>query len=42
MTTAIVIHRIDNGKLVEKWSEKDLLGFLPQIGAMPAAEHAEH
>ena len=36
MTTAIVIHRIADGKLVEKWSEKDLLGFLPQIGVMPA------
>ena len=29
-------HRIADGKLVEKWSEKDLLGFLPQIGVMPA------
>ena len=36
MTTAIVIHRIADGKLVEKWSEKDLLGFLPQIGSQPA------
>ena len=37
MTTAIVIHRIADGMLVEKWSEKDLLGFLPQIGVLPAA-----
>jgi predicted ester cyclase len=40
MTTAIVIHRIADGKLVEKWSEKDLLGFLPQIGVLPGPEPA--
>ncbi len=34
--TSITIHRIANGKLVEKWAEKDLLGYLKQIGAMPA------
>ena len=34
--TSITIHRIADVKLVEKWSEKDLLGFLPQIGVMPA------
>jgi predicted ester cyclase len=33
--TSITIHRIANGKLVEKWSEKDVMGFLQQIGAMP-------
>ncbi len=32
--TSITIHRIANGKLVEKWSEKDVLGFLQQIGAL--------
>jgi predicted ester cyclase len=37
--TAITIHRIADGKLVEKWSEKDVLGFLPQIGVMPTPEH---
>jgi len=37
--TSITIHRIADGKLVEKWSEKDVLGFLPQIGEMPAPEH---
>ena len=26
--TSITIHRIADGKLVEKWSEKDVLGFL--------------
>jgi hypothetical protein len=33
--TSITIHRIANGKLVEKWSEKDLLGFLQQLGVIP-------
>lgn len=33
--TSITIHRIANGKLVEKWSEKDVIGFLQQIGVMP-------
>lgn len=33
--TATVIHRIANGKLVEKWSNKDVLGFLRQLGALP-------
>jgi predicted ester cyclase len=36
--TSITIHRIESGKLVEKWSEKDLLGLLQQIGVMPADE----
>ncbi len=34
--TSITIHRIANGQLVEKWSEKDVLGFLKQIGVMPS------
>ena len=33
--TSITIHRLANGKLVEKWSEKDVMGFLQQIGVMP-------
>lgn len=33
--TSITIHRIANGKLAEKWSEKDVIGFLQQIGVMP-------
>lgn len=32
--TSITIHRIANGRLVEKWAEKDVLGFLTQIGVM--------
>ena len=33
--TSITIHRIASGRLVEKWSEKDMMGFLQQIGVMP-------
>jgi hypothetical protein len=33
--TSITIHRIANGKLAEKWSEKDVMGFLQQIGVIP-------
>ncbi len=32
--TSITIHRIADGKLVEKWAEKDVMGFLRQIGVM--------
>jgi len=34
--TSITIHRIANGKLAEKWSEKDMIRFLRQIGVMPS------
>ena len=33
--TSITIHRIANGKLVEKWSEKDVISLLQQLGLMP-------
>ena len=33
--TSITIHRIANGKLVEKWSEKDMLSLLQSLGMMP-------
>ena len=36
--TSITIHRIRDGKLVEKWSEKDMLSLLRQIGVLPAME----
>ena len=39
--TSITIHRIANGKLAEKWSEKDMLGLLRQIGVMPAPNQAK-
>ncbi len=32
--TSITIHRIADGRLAEKWAEKDVLGFLIQIGVM--------
>ena len=38
--TATVIHRIENGHLVEKWSDKDVLGFLQQLGVIPTPEDA--
>ena len=38
--TATVIHRIADGKLAEKWSGKDDLGFLRQLGVIPASEEA--
>ena len=38
-TTSITIHRIAKGKLVEKWAEKDVMGFLQQIGAIPQMQH---
>ena len=34
--TATVVHRIENGRLAEKWSDKDLLRFLQQLGVLPA------
>ena len=33
--TSITIHRIAKGKLVEKWSEKDVISLLQQLGLMP-------
>jgi predicted ester cyclase len=33
--TATVIHRIEHGQLAEKWSDKDVLGFLQQLGVLP-------
>jgi steroid delta-isomerase-like uncharacterized protein len=38
--TATVIHRIENGRLAEKWSDKDVLGFLQQLGVIPPPEEA--
>jgi len=32
--TSITIHRIENGRLAEKWSEKDMIRLLQQIGIM--------
>lgn len=32
--TSITIHRIANGKLAEKWAEKDMIALLTQLGIM--------
>jgi hypothetical protein len=40
--TSITIHRIANGKLVEKWAEKDVMGFLIQIGVMQPPANIEN
>jgi predicted ester cyclase len=37
--TSITIHRIENGRLAEKWAEKDVLSFLIQIGVMKPPVH---
>jgi predicted ester cyclase len=33
--TATVIHRIEDGRLAEKWSDKDVLAMLQQLGVVP-------
>ncbi len=33
--TAVAIHRIADGKIVEHWSNKDELGFMRQLGVLP-------
>ncbi|WP_338728941.1 ester cyclase [Haladaptatus sp. DJG-WS-42] len=35
--SGIVVYRFEDGKIVERWSEADLVGVLQQIGAMPEA-----
>jgi steroid delta-isomerase-like uncharacterized protein len=41
-TIATVVHRIEDGKLAEKWSNKDELGFLQQLGVIPTPGDAHH
>ena len=36
--TAIAIHRIENDKIVEHWSEIDNLGIMQQLGVVPTPE----
>lgn len=40
--SSITIHRIANGKLAEKWSGKDVLAFLTQVGVIPPPEQPRH
>jgi steroid delta-isomerase-like uncharacterized protein len=37
--TSITIHRIENGRLAEKWSEKDMIPFLKALGMIPESPH---
>jgi len=34
-TSGITIFRLQDGKIVEEWSESDMLGMLQQVGALP-------
>lgn len=34
--TGTTIHRIEDGKIAEKWSDKDVLGLLQQLGVLPS------
>jgi predicted ester cyclase len=34
-SSGITVFRIADGKIVEEWSENDLLGLLTQLGALP-------
>jgi SnoaL-like polyketide cyclase len=33
--TSITIHRVADGNVAKKWTEKDVMGFLQQIGVIP-------
>lgn len=37
--TGITIFRVADGRLIEGWTNEDLLGMLQQIGAIPTPEH---
>jgi steroid delta-isomerase-like uncharacterized protein len=37
-TTAIVIDRYQDGKIVERWANQDDLGFLRQLGILPGPQ----
>ena len=39
-SSGITIFRIADGRIVEEWSESDMLGLLQQVGAIPAAAQA--
>lgn len=35
VTSGITIFRVADGKIVEEWSESDMIGLLQQVGAFP-------
>ena len=35
-TSGITVFRLADGKIVEEWSESDMLGMLQQLGAIPS------
>jgi steroid delta-isomerase-like uncharacterized protein len=35
-SSGITIFRIESGRIVEEWSESDMLGLLQQVGAIPS------
>lgn len=37
-TSGITVFRLENGRIVEEWSESDMLGMLQQVGAFPAPQ----
>ncbi len=39
--TAIGVFRLADGKIAEEWIERDVLGLLQQLGAVPAPEQAQ-
>jgi steroid delta-isomerase-like uncharacterized protein len=39
-SSGITIFRIADGRIVEEWSESDMLGLLQQVGAIPSAPPA--
>ena len=41
IATGITIHRIEEDKIVEEWSNLDALGLMQQIGAVPTPEQSE-
>jgi steroid delta-isomerase-like uncharacterized protein len=34
--TGIMVHRVENGKITDEWTESDMLGLLKQLGAIEA------
>jgi steroid delta-isomerase-like uncharacterized protein len=40
LSSGITIFRIADGRIVEEWSESDMLGLLQQVGAIPSGAPA--